>query len=155
MIQGGCTCCMDFPATPRPSQDQKLGNLQYENFVTGRPKTMSLTIWSSKIPSRQTQSKPQTWKSAFFFLHCRTSARLGRSTTGVSLWLKTNFPKERNQKPTQPNKQQQQPTHTGQGESQAKVREICKLSETKWNMRAPLSPSNVLVHLVVLLHIVQ
>ena len=55
----------------------------------------------------------------FFFLHCRTSARLGRSTTGVSLWLKTNFPKERNQQPTQQNKQQKQHTHTSQGESQA------------------------------------
>ena len=35
------------------------------------------------------------------------------------------------------------------------VREIYKLSETGWNMRAPLSPSYVLVHRVVLLHVVQ
>ena len=51
----------------------------------------------------------------FFFLHCRTSARLGRSTTGVSLRLKTNFPKE-NQQPTQQTNNKNNP-HT-----QAKAR---------------------------------
>ena len=79
---------------------------------------------------------------SFFFLHCRTSARHGRSTTGISMWLRSNFPKRKKQTTNPPKTSNKTSnTHT-QGKS---VREICKLSETRWNIRAPLSPSNVLV----------
>ena len=92
----------------------------------------------------------------FFSLHCRTSARHVRSTTGMSLWLRSNFPKKKKPK-TNPTKTTKQATHTHKPrhEPGKSVREICKLSETKWNKRAPLSPSYVLVHRVVLLHVVQ
>ena len=63
---------------------------------------------------------PASWAPIFFFLHCRTSARHGRSTTGMSLWLRSNFPKERNQQPTQQNQQNKQHPHTSQGTGQAK-----------------------------------
>ena len=56
----------------------------------------------------------------FFFLHCRTSARHGRSITGMCLWLRSNFPKERNHQTTQQNQQNKQHPHTSQGTGQAK-----------------------------------
>ena len=66
-------------------------------------------------------------------------------------------PKERNQQQTHPRQATKQatPTHKPRHGPGKSVREICKLSETRWNIRAPLSPSNVLVHRVVLLHAVQ
>ena len=72
----------------------------------------------------------------FFFLHCRASARHGRSTTGICVGLKSNFPGSKKQK-THTNKTQTNTTtktHTPascQGNSQ-----------TKWDkvkQNAPLS----------------
>ena len=91
----------------------------------------------------------------FFSLHCRTSARHGRSTTGILSRIEIKFPWKRTKH--KPNKTK---THTNP-HTQAKARARqnsqgnLQLSETKWNIRAPLSPSNVLVHRVVLLHVVQ
>ena len=91
----------------------------------------------------------------FFFLHCRTSARHGRSTSGISMRLKSNFPGRKKPTRNKTNQKQATPTHKPRHGPGKSAREICKLSETRWNIRAPLSPSNVLVHRVVLLHVVQ
>ena len=77
----------------------------------------------------------------FVFLHCRTSARHGRSTTGISMWLRSNFPKRKKPTTNPPNKTKQAtPTHKPRHGPGKSVREICKLSETRWNIRAPLGP---------------
>ena len=92
----------------------------------------------------------------FFFLHCRTSARHGRSTTGISMWLRSNFPKRKKPTTNPPKNNKTSNTHT---QAKARARQISQGNlQTKWNMRnirAPLSPSYVLVHRVVLLHVVQ
>ena len=81
----------------------------------------------------------------FFFLHCRTSARHGRSTTGIKRRIDEISPWATHTKKQKATKTQTQtktpPTKT--------AREI---SKTRWNevkQRAPLSPSKVLFHHVV------
>ena len=56
----------------------------------------------------------------FFFLHCRTSARHGRSTTGICVRLKSNFP-GRKKPTTEPPKTSK--THT---QAKARARQICQ-----------------------------
>ena len=95
---------------------------------------------------------PCALEGLFFFLHCRTSARHGRSTTGISMRLKSNFPGRK--KPTRNKTNQKQATPT---QAKARARQICQgnLQTKQGETYAPLSPSNVLVHRVVLLHVVQ
>ena len=78
----------------------------------------------------------------FFFLHCRTSARHGRSTTGMSLWLRSNFPKkETNNQPNKNNKTSN--THT---QAKARARQISQGNlQTKWNQVKQTRPSQPLI----------
>ena len=93
----------------------------------------------------------------FFFLHCRASTRHCRSTTGILMRKKANYGrnslearKQQNKTNTtkNPNKTSTKHRHHRQGKSQNKV----KQGET---LRAPLSPSLVLFHHVVILHAVH
>ena len=75
----------------------------------------------------------------FFFLHCRTSARHGRSTTGISMWLRSNFPGRK--KPTT-NPPKTSNTHT---QAKARARQICQGNlQTKWNKVKHTRPSQPL-----------
>ena len=67
----------------------------------------------------------------FFFLHCRTSARHGRSTTGISMRLKSNFPGRKKPTRNKTNQKQATPTHKPRHGPGKSAREICKLSETR------------------------
>ena len=68
----------------------------------------------------------------FFFLHCRASARHGRSTTGILSRIEIKFPwKQETNKEHKQNTNKQYP-HTSQGTRQSNsAREIRKLSETR------------------------
>ena len=97
-------------------------------------------------------------ESAFFFFSC--IAGLVRDLVGQQLewacdWKQISPKKETKNQPNQTNNNNNNPHTQAKARARQTVREICKLSETKWNIRAPLSPSNVLVHRVVLLHVVQ
>ena len=70
---------------------------------------------------------------SFFFLHCRTSARHGRSTTGID--CEDKFPRKEKQPSNKTNQQTTPPPGTKPGR---KPREICELSETG-ETYAPLS----------------
>ena len=80
-----------------------------------------------------------------FFLHCRTSARHCRSTTGKWVGLKTDFPENTQNKQTTKPTQKPKPNkhHPGKCQRWDKVKHC-----------APLSPSKVLFHHEVPLHVV-
>ena len=67
----------------------------------------------------------------FFFLHCRTSARHGRSTTEISMRLKSNFPGRKKPTRNKTNQKQATPTHKPRHGPGKSAREICKLGETR------------------------
>ena len=85
----------------------------------------------------------------FFFLHCRTSARHCRSTTGKSEDRKQFSPKAKANKNKHTNKAT--PTKPNQERSG----EICKKGETGETFASLSSPSQVLFRQVVLPHIVH
>ena len=96
-------------------------------------------------------------RQSFFSLHCRASTRHCRSTTGILMRKKANYGRnslearqQQNKTNTtkNPNKTSTKHRHHRQGNSQNKV----KQGET---LRAPLSPSLVLFHHVVILHAVH
>ena len=115
-------------------KEEEAGRRRYLYSVTTHPEPLP---GSSKMGG-QLGRHPYVF---LFFLHCRTSARHGRSTTGLTMWLRSNFPKRKKPTTNPPKNKKTSNTHThkprhGPGKS---VREICKLSETRWNIRAPLS----------------
>ena len=65
----------------------------------------------------------------FNFLHCRTSARHGRSTLELACDRVQISPEERNQQQNHP--KQATPTHKPRHGPGKSAREICKLSETR------------------------
>ena len=71
------------------------------------------------------------WTFFLFFLHCRASARHGRSTAGILSRIEIKFPwkQETNQEHKQ-NTNKQHP-HTSQGTRQSYSARKCKLSETR------------------------
>ena len=85
----------------------------------------------------------------FFFLHCRTSARHCRSTTGKSEDRKQISRKAKANKNKTPKKQRPQ------NQTRQRSREICKKGETGETSASLSSPSQVLFRQVVLPHIVH
>ena len=157
-----CTCCDKSDGYGRSLCEESAGD--YKRTIFGRK--LNLTgLWSglesgpNKLRTSRmmrsidasffmtTRKNPGGWRTPtgtalFFFLHCRTSARHGRSTTGMSLWLRTNFPKERNQQPTQ-----QTTTKTSNAHTQAKARARQNSQgnlQTKWNQVKHTRPSQPL-----------
>ena len=61
---------------------------------------------------------------SFFFLHCRTSARHGRSTTGICVRLKSNFPRRKKPTKNKNDPKQATPTHINQGNLQSKWNKV-------------------------------
>ena len=114
-------------------------------------------LWRSSKHLWFSEEIAQLAEGIFFLFSCiagQVRDMVGQQLEFVWDWNQIS-PEERNPQGTKPNKDKQNP-HTSQGTRPGKpTREICKLSETRWNIRAPLSPSNVLVHRVVLLHVVQ
>ena len=85
----------------------------------------------------------------FFFLHCRTSARHCRSTTGMGEERKQIFPKAKANKNKHTKKQRPQ------NQTRQRSREICKKGETCETSASLSSPSRVLFRQVVLPHVVH
>ena len=85
----------------------------------------------------------------FFSLHCRTSARHCRSTTGMSEDRKQNSPKAKANKNKHTTKQRPQ------NQTRQRSREICKKGETGETSASLSSPSQVLFRQVVLPHVVH
>lgn len=85
----------------------------------------------------------------FFFLHCRTSARHCRSTTGMSEERKQISPKAKANKNKHTTKQRPQ------NQTRQRSREICKKGETGETSASLSSPSQVLFRQVVLPHVVH
>ena len=81
----------------------------------------------------------------FFFLHCRTSARHCRSTTGMSEERNQISPKAKANKNQHTNQTKQHP----QDQTRQRSREICKLGETGETSASLSSPSQVLFRQVV------
>ena len=69
----------------------------------------------SMVQKSGARKPPGMHNKLFFFLHCRTSARHGRSTTGIRMRWKSNFPGRK--KPTK-NKTNQK---TSNNHTQAKA----------------------------------
>ena len=92
----------------------------------------------------------------FFFLHCRTSARHCRSTTGMSEERNQISPKakaNKNKHTNQTTPTKQNTTHKNQ--TRQRSREICKQGETGETSASLSSPSQVLFRQVVLPHVVH
>ena len=89
--------------------------------------------------------------SVFFFLHCRTSARHCRSTTGMSEERNQISPKAKANKNKHTNQTKQHP----QNQTRQRSREICKLGETGETSASLSSPSQILFRQVVLPHVVH
>ena len=76
---------MEFKPYSRPLRQKKWPCIR---SFHGYPLAENITTLYSALPVCQGGHSAQS----FFFLHCRTSARHGRSTTGISMWLRSNFP---------------------------------------------------------------
>ena len=107
--------------------------------------------WGALPPVELSHGHSQMY-SAFFFLHCRTSARHCRSTTRmsdernqISMKAKANKNKHTNPHKATPTKS---PTRQ-------RSREICKQGETGETSASLSSPSQVLFRQVVLPHVVH
>ena len=85
----------------------------------------------------------------FFSLHCRTSARHCRSTTGMSEERKQISPNAKANKNKHTTKQRPQ------NQTRQRSREICKNGETGETSASLSSPSRVLFRQVVLPHVVH
>ena len=101
----------------------------------------------SRSPASTTSNNKQPWKRgeffSFFFLHCRTSARHGRSTTGISMWLRSNFPVRK--KPTTNPPKTSNKTSNTHTQAKARARQICQGNlQTKWNKVKHTRPSQPL-----------
>ena len=99
------------------------------------------SLWNSTPRHLNQNSLSRRVTGFFFFLHCRTSARHCRSTTGMSEEKKSNFPESKSQQEQthQPNKATPTKSQTRQ-----RSREICKLGETGETSASLSSPSQVL-----------
>ena len=118
--------------------------------INGRGLKVKFGQLISSCESRQMRKRLDV---LFFFLHCPASTRHCRSTTGILMRKKANYGRNslvasRQPNKTPPNNTSTKHRHHRQGNSQNKV----KQGET---LRAPLSPSLVLFHHVVILHAVH
>ena len=102
-------------------------------------------------------ARPELLDPWFFFsLHCRTSARHCRSTTGMSEERNQISPKakaNKNKHTNQTTPTKQNTTHKNQ--TRQRSREICKQGETGETSASLSSPSQVLFRQVVLPHVVH
>ena len=106
-------------------------------------------LWREAL-RRQHSGFPGPFFFSFFFpLHCRTSARHCRSTTGMSEDRKQISPKAKANKNKHTTKQRPQ------NQTRQRSREICKKGETGETSASLSSPSRVLFRQVVLPHVVH